>query len=374
MRWLVIAAVAGTVSHAGAEPAELLDDAKQLMIVGACAKGETKFKSEIVVEHCRKVSAEQEAFKKSWLVPANAFFRANVPAGLPKVVVYPFAGGDLASALSVYPDADEITTLGLEPADDPRALARLGEAELKRALGVVATELEHLYRSSFSKTMNMFGAMGSGQLPTQLVFSLSALHVHGYELIGVRYFKLDGAGEIVYFTAADIDRLVKVKDVGARNREFGNVEIRFRKPRSKHEQVYRHLLANLDNEHLKAWSAPLKHVEKKGRIAGMTKAASYLLSYGDFSMIRKYLIDHVEWMVSDSTGIPPTYGVPEGFAYETWGDWKARTWMQAARFARRGCNCSRRSRSAIWRSIRLSERCRREPWCSWARPEARQTR
>jgi hypothetical protein len=323
MRWSILAVVVATSSRAAAEPAELVDEARQLLVAGACAKGETKVKAEIVAEHCKRVSAAQEDYKKSWLAHANPFFRANVPAGLPKTVVYPFAGGDLATALAVYPDADEITTLGLEPAGDPRALGRLREPELKRALGVVATELENLYRSSFSKTMNMFGAMGAGSLPTQLVFSLSALHIHGYELVGVRYFKLDGTGGIVYFSAADLDRLAKVQEINQRNHGFGNVEIRFRKPGSKREQVYRHIAANLDNKHLEKWSAPVRHLQKKGRVAGMTKAASYLLSFGDFSTIRKYLIDHVEWMVSDTTGIPPSYGVPEGFVYETWGEWKS---------------------------------------------------
>lgn len=323
MRSLVVLALLLGTSRAWAEPAELLEEARQLSIVGACAKGETKQKADVVAAHCKKVTAEQEAWKKSWLGAAGPFFKALVPAGLPKSVVYPFAGGDLATALTVYPDADEITTLALEPAGDPRSLGRMNEPDLKRALAVVASELEYLYRSSFSKTMNMISAMRAGQLPTQLVFSLSALHMHGYELTGVRYFKLDTNGDVVYLTLKDIEAAGKIRDVGARNRAFGNVEIKFKKPGGKRDQIYRHIAANLDNMHLKQWNAPLKHLQRKGKIAGMTKAASYLLSYGDFSTFRDYLIANVEWMVSDTTGIPPSYGMPAGFEYETWGDWKS---------------------------------------------------
>jgi hypothetical protein len=81
-------------------------------------------------------------------------------------------------------------------------------------------------------------------------------------------------------------------------------------------------MANIDNNHLGKWDAPLKHLQKKGRVAAMTKAASYLISYGDFSKIRNYLLDRAEWMISDSTGVPPSYGVPAGFEYETWGQWR----------------------------------------------------
>lgn len=311
------------VADSKAAPAEFLDEAKQLMIVGACAKGEApKVKAEVIAEHCKKVTAEQEEWKKTWLGAAGPFFKTHVPASIPKVVVYPFAGGDLATALTVYPDADEITTLALEPAGDPRSLSRMNEFDTKRALAVVASELEYLYRSSFSKTMNMINAMRAGQLPTQLVFSLSALHMHGYELAGVRYFKLDGDGNIVYLTEAEASAAEKIRDIGARNRAFGNVEIKFRKP-GKREQIFRHIAANLDNTHLKSAGQPLKHLEKKGNVAAMTKAASYLLSYGDFSTFRDYLIKHAQWMVSDTTGIPPSYGMPAGWEYETFGDWKS---------------------------------------------------
>ena len=45
----------------------------------------------------------------------------------------------------------------------------------------------------------------------------------------------------------------------------------------------------------------------------MTKAASFLLWYDDFAKIRDYLLQHVAWMISDASGIPPSYAEPAGF-------------------------------------------------------------
>ena len=45
-------------------------------------------------------------------------------------------------------------------------------------------------------------------------------------------------------------------------------------------------------------------------VAAMTKAASYLLTFGVFQKMRDYVIKNVEWMVSDSTGLPPKVGQP----------------------------------------------------------------
>jgi hypothetical protein len=324
--WVIAAIVLGAASGAQAEtpaaaPQELLDEAKALLVVGACADGtEAKVKPEVYAAHCKTVRATQDDYKKQWLSLAVEFFKTSVPASVPKTVVYPFAGGDLSTALTVYPDADEITTISLEPAGDPRAIGRLTEKELKAALPTVSTELNQLYRHNYSKTMDMISAMSGARLPTQLIFSLSALWIHGYELTGMRYFTLTAEGDVKYLTADDLKKIDAITNVGKRNREYGNVELRFRKKGGR-EQVYRHLFANIDDAHLKSSPETLKHLEKKGKVAGMTKAASYLLAFTNFNTMRKYIIDHVEWMVSDSTGLAPKYGTPAGFEYEMWGQY-----------------------------------------------------
>lgn len=320
-----IALTLGLSRAASADPGghDFIAEARALLVVGACAEGElpAQIKPAVVAAHCKQVRAAQADYKASWLGRAREFFAANVPATAPKVVVYPFAGGDLSTALTVYPDADEITTLSLEPAGDPRALGRLDAKQLRASLATVATELRSLYRANFSVTMNMIGAMRSGKLPTQLIFGLSALTIHGYEPVSLRYFQLTAEGAPRYLTAADLERIDAIKDVGKRNRELANIELRFRKPGAKREQIYRHIMANLDDKHLAADPSALRYLESKGKVAAMTKAASYLLSFDSFATMRTYLIDHVVWMVSDSTGLPPKYGAPAGFEYETHGEY-----------------------------------------------------
>lgn len=322
----VAVAVVLSASVARADsPRELIDEARALLVVGACADGAppAAVPAKTVEAHCKQVRKAQDAYKTGWVTPVREFFAKSVPASAPKIVVYPFAGGDLSTALTVYPDADEITTLSLEPAGDPRALSRLDDKQMRAALAVVATELGSLYRSSYSKTMNMIGAMRSAKLPTQLIFSLSALAIHGYEPTAMRYFRLGKEGEIQYLTEADFAAIDKIKDNGKRNQALSNVEIKFKKQGGTKEQTYRHIMANLDDKHLAADPSALLHLEKKGGVAAMTKAASYLLSFTNFSTMRKYIIDRVEWMVSDSTGLPPKYGTPAGFDYEMYGSYEA---------------------------------------------------
>ena len=319
---LITATTASIATTAFADPPhEFIAEAKTLLVVGACAEGTPPdtIKPEIVAAHCKILKKSQDEYKAGWMSDADAFFAAHVPKTVPKTVVYPFAGGDLSTALSVYPDADEITTLSLEPAGDPLDLGRLDEHQLKTALGTVEKELGSLYKSNFSVTMDMIGAMRSGTLPTQLIFSLSALSLHGYEPTSLRYFKLSADGDVQYLTDADVATAEKIKNAGPRNRQFANVELRFHKIGAAHEQIYRHILANLDDAHLEKDPSALAHLDKKGHVAAMTKAASYLLTFDEFKKMRQYVIAHVDWMVSDSTGLAPTYGTPAGFEYETYG-------------------------------------------------------
>jgi hypothetical protein len=303
-----------------AEPLELIEEAKQLLIVGGCADGTVaSVKPEVYTAHCKDVQKIQGDYRAAWIAKAVPFFAEKLPKTAPKTVVYPFAGGDLSSALAVFPDADEITTIALEPAGDPRALSKLPERQVKSALTVVAKELRALYRLNYSHTMNMIEAMRGGQLPTQLIFTLSALHLHGYEPVSMRYFTLAADGTVSYLDKASFDEADKIKEVGRRNAKLANVEIKFRKIGQKREQVFRHIVANLDDPHLKKEPAALLHLKAKGKVSAMTKAASFLLSFDGFKTMRQYLIDHVVWMASDATGLPPKYGKPAGFTYETYG-------------------------------------------------------
>jgi hypothetical protein len=144
--------------------------------------------------------------------------------------------------------------------------------------------------------------------------------------VSVRYFKLDEAGNIVYLTDEDLKSapdpvgdIIDDRAAQKRNNIFSNSEIRFRKPGGK-IQVHRHIRQDLGDKALAGDGARVvKHLEQKGQVVAMTKAASYLLSYDSFSTIRNFITGHAQWMVSDATGVAPKWGTPAGFEYETYG-------------------------------------------------------
>jgi hypothetical protein len=82
--------------------------------------------------------------------------------------------------------------------------------------------------------------------------------------------------------------------------------------------VHRHIAANLSNRHFS--DSPLKKfLESKGKISAMTKSGGYLLWRDDFSVLRDYLLAHMAFMISDSTGILPRHASVVGFEQITYG-------------------------------------------------------
>jgi len=93
------------------------DEIRTLYRIAACGGDDAiadKYSTRTVVAHCKEMDAVYKSYKKEWSDQAEAFIGDLRPRDIPKTVVYPFGGGDLTSALTVFPDASEITTISLE--------------------------------------------------------------------------------------------------------------------------------------------------------------------------------------------------------------------------------------------------------------------
>ncbi|CAN5707995.1 hypothetical protein BH11MYX3_BH11MYX3_45930 [soil metagenome] len=326
---LVLATASTTPAHAD-DAVDFIADAKLYYRVVACGNAEplpAGIDQAIVDKHCAEMAKRYASFTEKYITPARAFFADKRPATVPTTIVYPFGGGDLASALVTYPDAREVTTISLEHAGDPTRLAKLDKAKLRNALGAYRNAIEGLLSLNDSTTENM-RKLETGGIPGQLSFHLTGMTALGFEPVSLKYFNLDDAGTIHYLTRAEIDALApkKAKKIkgGWVDTDFSeaytNMELSFRKAGDPKAPivVHRHFAANLAN---KAFSgSPLeKHLLAKGKVAALTKAASYLIWNDAFSGIRGYLLGNMVWMASDSTGIPPRFARKAGFTQTTYG-------------------------------------------------------
>lgn len=309
--------------------------AKTLFRVGACGNDEAvpaPFDKAAVDAYCKDLLAAYATYKKDWIDVAMPFIAKLVPADVPATVVYPFGGGDTLGAMATYPNATEYTTISLESAADIRKIDNVPQRQLKPELARYLLVLSKYFEKAHSRTDNLDIGTKS-VLPGEILFDLVALAIHGYEPVALRYFRFEPDGKIKYVEQAEIDAADAAVKAGKKKREdvdallFDNMELLFHKKGDDKAplKTLRHVAWNLDDDHLKPDPRLVRHLEGKGKVAAMTKAASHLLWSDSFSIIRNYLATHTDWMISDSTGFTPTYAKKMGFVQDTYGSF---TWPE----------------------------------------------
>jgi hypothetical protein len=258
------------------EGADFTAEAKLLYRVAACGGTDPlppHIDPGVVDRHCKKIREQMDEYRKRYVEGGRAFFDELVPDDAPKTVVYPFGGGDLISALVAFPDADEITTISLELAGDPRRVMTIDRARLEDSLAALRIEIGGTLQVG-SNTSENLSASQDNDLPAQVSSFLMGLAAAGFEPVGMRYFQLTDAGEIHYVTAEEIAAAdaVALKKTRAKKRKFGwvspnfaeqfaHVEIRYRKIGDTQIHVHRHLGWNLADDALAKEPQLIRHLE-----------------------------------------------------------------------------------------------------------------
>ena len=171
-----------------------------------------------------------------------------------------------------------------------------------------------------------------GDLPGQLSYFLVALAVHGFEPVSLRYFHVEPDGSLHYYSAAEVSAM-ETRLARARHGEWTSPD--FSEAFANSELVFRPAIGGRAPAHPSphrgepaGWFAArrtraiLRYLESQGRVAAMTKAASYCLWNARFSRIRNYLLANMVFMISDGTGIPPEFARQAGFVQETYGSFQ----------------------------------------------------
>ncbi|MGD0225275.1 MAG: hypothetical protein ABSF71_23345 [Terriglobia bacterium] len=318
---------------AGTQGEDFATDARLLYRVVACsgdAALPANLDPQIITQHCQSLKARMARYRRVYLARATPFLAGLRPSGLPDTVVYPFGGGDLLAALTTYPDARQITTLSLELSGDPRRITHIDNKQLDQSLDLVDRNVGGLLAANDSTSETLMDTQ-QGDLPGQLSYFLVALAVHGYEPVSLRYFHVEADGSLHYYSVAEVSAM-ETRLARARHGEwtspdfseaFANSELVFRPGNGPGPlRIHRHIGANLRDGSLKRNPGILRYLERQGRVAAMTKAASYCLWNPRFSLIRNYLLANMVFMISDGTGIPPEFARKAGFIQETYGSFQ----------------------------------------------------
>jgi hypothetical protein len=319
------AGASGAAADEKLEGANFVKEARAAFRVAACRGSDDwippNVDRKVVDAHCAALEDGYATYKREWIDVAGPFIAKIRPKGLPTTVVYPFGGGDLMSALATFPDGVEYTTISLEIAGDVRPILKASSKKLDADLALLREHLGKLFLKAHSRTVNLDNE-SHRSVPGEVAFTMAALALYGMEPVSLRYFDFNPDGTLKWLTEEDVAKAEKAKaqNPGARS-PFSNAEIRFRKPGESAVRTLRHVAYDLSNQNLKRKPALMKHLDRKpAKVSAMTKAASHLLwDDQNFSAIRDWLMAHTDWMISDTTGVPPRIAKKNGFVQDVYG-------------------------------------------------------
>ena len=163
---LVVAVGLAGTARADNKGSDFAPQVRAMFRVAACGGDDAipdKFAPRIIDAHCKEMTAVYASYRKAWADEARKFIAGLRPKDVPSTAVYPFGGGDLSSALAVFPDATELTTISLEAAGDIRAIDSIAKSQLESDLDSITYDIRRLYHSAHSTTKSLQAASHSAE-------------------------------------------------------------------------------------------------------------------------------------------------------------------------------------------------------------------
>jgi len=245
-------------------------------------------------------------FDSAVLEPMNAWAGDDLWEAREKTstLFYPFGGPDFATAFALFPGASKTVLLGLEPVGNLPDLERASpewRGEFFADIGALASGF--LKRGYFI-TMDMMDVYTRGRVDGALPIIGFFLKRGGYSVIDVRRLAPDENGG---WTETPYERLAKRP-----HRPYG-VRIDYIMPGDTTFKSVYYFSCDLENTAFQEDCPLHRFFYGLGTATTFVKSGSYLLHWGNFSTVRKLILDRSLFVLQDDTGIP--YRPFKGFGW-----------------------------------------------------------
>lgn len=211
---------------------------------------------------------------------------------------YMFAGPDALHAVTFFPNASTYILSGLEPAGNIPPLNTLSPGTLFGSLQNLAVSTRTLLTLSFFRTKDMKSELRTGPVYGTLPIIAVFLTRSGKTIHEMSFVNIDNDGA-----------LKPASDAGVKTNAKG-VKVVFSFGKDGRKQILYYFSTDLSDSGLKA-SGFLAFCDKFGIGDSFVKSASYLMHSGNFSTVRKFLIEKSALLLQDDSGIPLSYFDPK---------------------------------------------------------------
>jgi len=261
------------------------------------------------LENCKESNSLWNKMYSNLLTPISNWKNNALPASCLKTnfLFYPFSGPDFLIPNSIFNETKHIVMFGLElPGKD---MSKYGNDFALNSMPLMQKSLRDYFGKSYFITKNMMTDLKSDSLNGVTPLISTFLVKSNFKLISIKNFKLNTAGEKVYF---DFE-----KDAFSNANIYG-VEINYTKDLIDSLQID-YLSFNAEDPSMNNHPEIMQFFEKTipSKTVTYLKSASYLLHYNGFSTIRNLVLNKSKYILQDDTGIAERYFTD---------DWKLYLW------------------------------------------------
>jgi hypothetical protein len=213
-----------------------------------------------------------------------------------KTVFYPFSGPDFLNAHLFYPDADRYIMIGLEPIGNLPDICNMIPDSVKSYLNSVNNSMTDIFKRSYFITATMDKDLRKTKVNGTIPLISLFIKRTGHQIIDMQRVCVDSTGQV-----KNIDDYKKVKN------SVPGIRIDFSSSDSGKIQSLYYFRTDLSDKGLKRNSGFVKYLSELPESNAYLKAASYLMHYDEFKIIRNTVFSVSSTILQDDSGIAYKY-------------------------------------------------------------------
>jgi hypothetical protein len=214
------------------------------------------------------------------------------------LIFYPFSGPDILYANIFFPDAEKYVMIGLEPVGTFPKFNSENVDSLKPYFTKLNSSLNAILKFSFFRTESMKKDLRNKEVDGTLHLLSLFLNRLGHKLVSAKPITVDTLGKLSEYASFE-----KLKKAGLKTK---GIEIVFLTPDNKVKTVT-YFSLNVANDGLNKNKGFITYLHNLKNFNTYLKGASYLLHYGNFSIVRNVILNGSSSVVQDDSGIALRY-------------------------------------------------------------------
>lgn len=268
-------------------------------------------KNDAFAGYVSEFTEDWNRFDSERIAPIAGWRKTELPVmkGENDILFYPFSGPDFLYATTLFPDADTMIMIGLEPTGKLPSARDVKQVGVAKYLDKVNTSLESFLNYSFFRTIAMRNDLASQDL-NGVIHLVSLFMVKtGHTILDVQHITVNERGNVTDWIN------------GIDGKKNDGLKIYYTGQDPYHVDVLYYFSTDLSNGVFAKNESLQNFLKKFPKWNTYLKSASYLMHEAYFSGVRSFILDRSYRILQDDSGIPYEYFSKSGFALTLYGSY-----------------------------------------------------